>query len=643
MCSDDGSVVIVGLGLRLAQQTTESLRVSRHPEKIDNCRVFVTELIEGGAAQRSNLLRQNDEIMHVDNVPTHSRTVMDVKNAILGTPGTSVRIGIRRGSDLFELSFVRGHTQEHSTGIVGSRKQLAPSKDSEVKSCASVKAKPTSCPTPKALFRSSPMSKGEMGLSCCLTEAARRGDMETVARLAESLLSAATSGQEQTVRSIVFDAASDAKLPTSGNNDLNADLKFQPHSASISHSSGTTVCTLVPTMQHDGLTPMPAARMTKQREAAASLLAIIEPLMDATANGETPPPTERESLRLLTLEVAAAASEIQLQEPRLLEIPAPCHVLGDIHGNLSDLTFFRRTIWPAGPAGQGADILFLGDFVDRGADSLPVVAYMMALKVLYPNKWWMIRGNHETREVNGNIRTYRDGSFLNQCLRIFGDTDGRAVWDSVNDFFDTLPLAARIGGRIFCVHGGIPRELCQPHARLEDINAIEVPLRLVRRGDMVHAMLWSDPVPLEREVIPETERELDSHGFGLSSRGCACFGEKAIETFMLQHDISYIFRGHEAQQRGIGLSRSGRLCTVFSTSQDHFSPDVKTTCGCVLISREGILPIVRGEPTARQSHLWTRPPASATPVHADFVPFRNINADVPPKAVLASSKEVGVL
>jgi C-terminal processing protease CtpA/Prc len=103
MCSDDGSVVIVGLGLRLAQQTTESLRVSRHPEKIDNCRVFVTELIEGGAAQRSNLLRQNDEIMHVDNVPTHSRTVMDVKNAILGTPGTSVRIGIRRGSDLFEL------------------------------------------------------------------------------------------------------------------------------------------------------------------------------------------------------------------------------------------------------------------------------------------------------------------------------------------------------------------------------------------------------------------------------------------------------------------------------------------------------------------------------------------------------------
>jgi diadenosine tetraphosphatase ApaH/serine/threonine PP2A family protein phosphatase len=48
-----------------------------------------------------------------------------------------------------------------------------------------------------------------------------------------------------------------------------------------------------------------------------------------------------------------------------------------------------------------------------------------------------------------------------QCLRIFGDNDGRGVWDATNDFFDTLPLAARVGGRVFCVHGGLPRELCQ--------------------------------------------------------------------------------------------------------------------------------------------------------------------------------------
>jgi hypothetical protein len=170
--------------------------------------------------------------------------------------------------------------------------------------------------------------------------------------------------------------------------------------------------------------------------------------MEHTANGTHPPAVDREQLRDLVLDVAMAAAAIQEKEPRMLQVPAPCYVLGDIHGNLLDLTFFKRTIWPVGPAAQGGDFLFLGDFVDRGADSLPVAAYMMAQKVLNPNKWWMIRGNHETREVNGNIKTYRDGSFLHQCLRIFGDMDGRAVWEQVNCFFDTLPLAARIANKV---------------------------------------------------------------------------------------------------------------------------------------------------------------------------------------------------
>ncbi|KAJ1464371.1 Metallo-dependent phosphatase-like protein [Baffinella frigidus] len=324
----------------------------------------------------------------------------------------------------------------------------------------------------------------------------------------------------------------------------------------------------------------------------------------------------------------------------MLNIPAPCYVLGDIHGNLLDLTFFRRTVWPAGPAAQGGDFLFLGDFVDRGADSLPVVAYMMALKVLHPKKWWMIRGNHETREVNGNVKTYREGSFLHQCLRIFGDLDGRGVWDATNDFFDTLPLAARVGGRVFCVHGGLPKELCQPGARLEDINEIETPLRFVRRGDMVHAMLWSDPVPPEREATPETERQLDAQGFGLSSRGCACFGEKTLEIFMRQHAISYVFRGHEAQQHGIGLSKSTRLCTIFSTSKDHFAPEVKTTCGCVLVSREGILPIIRGEPALRAFRAYSPPPAAPAPAPAQRPALKQLDGNSPQAARTAPGGKV---
>jgi hypothetical protein len=146
------------------------------------------------------------------------------------------------------------------------------------------------------------------------------------------------------------------------------------------------------------------------------------------------------------LHILKSARRITGKEPRYLEISSPVYVLGDLHGNLFDLQFFRKTLWPAGPELTAGDFLFLGDFVDRGFNSIPVVAYMMATKILCPGKWWLLRGNHETREVNGNIEHYQEGSFLNQCLGMFGENDGYAVWEAVNNFFDTLPLAASIDG-----------------------------------------------------------------------------------------------------------------------------------------------------------------------------------------------------
>jgi hypothetical protein len=285
------------------------------------------------------------------------------------------------------------------------------------------------------------------------------------------------------------------------------ELTFSWKTCQVSHSVRGVSTTDSPTILYDGNSPTPPT--SQELDRANQLVGIIESLMDATGSTAPPPPVDRGMLRDLMLEVAAAAGRIQMQEPRLLEVPSPCYVLGDLHGNLTDLQFFRRSVWPIGVAAQAGDFLFLGDFVDRGADSVPVVAYMMAQKVLNPYKWWMIRGNHETREVNGNIKTYRDGSFLNQCVRIFGEDDGRILWDRVNDFFDTLPLAARIADQIFCVHGGIPKELCQPKAKLEDINEIPCPLKFVRRGDMVHSMLWSDPIPPEREDSSVHDSMLD--------------------------------------------------------------------------------------------------------------------------------------
>jgi len=336
------------------------------------------------------------------------------------------------------------------------------------------------------------------------------------------------------------------------------------------------------------------------REDAKNLLAVLQPLMcNASKNRRgmnkesallTPETHDVDipSLRDLVIAVSRHATRATQTEPRMLEIELPCYVLGDIHGNLADLEFFARTLWPAGADAAAGNFLFLGDFVDRGKDSVAVAAYVMAMKVLHPKKWLAIRGNHETREVNGNVDHYQDGSFLRQCSRLFGEADGNTVWEAVNEYFDVLPLAAIIDDRIFCVHGGIPATLNEPGASLAMIEEVECPLRSAQHNRLVYDMLWSDP------ATPEQERgDMDEGGFGLSPRGCACFGEASIEAFLAKYKLQHIFRGHEAQKMGVGVSKGNRLTTIFSTSKDHFQGDPTATCGCVLVEGDSIKPIVR--------------------------------------------------
>ena len=63
----------------------------------------------------------------------------------------------------------------------------------------------------------------------------------------------------------------------------------------------------------------------------------------------------------------------------------------------------------------------------------------------------------------------------------------------------------------------------------------------------------------------------------------------------------HIFRGHEAQKSGVGVSKKERLTTIFSTSKDHFKGDRAATCGCVLVNKGSIRPIVRAVPEEEPS------------------------------------------
>jgi len=157
--------------------------------------------------------------------------------------------------------------------------------------------------------------------------------------------------------------------------------------------------------------------------------------------------------------VCQEVSGILEQQPRCLFLQSPVYVFGDIHGNLEDLHFFADNIWKMGMDLTAGKFLFLGDYVDRGMSCLECVAYLFGLKILFPHKIDLLRGNHETRDVNGWEMHYMEKSFLHQCKERFGVDVGEQVWEDCNQAFDRLPLAAVIDHEIFCIHGGFPRPI----------------------------------------------------------------------------------------------------------------------------------------------------------------------------------------
>lgn len=256
---------------------------------------------------------------------------------------------------------------------------------------------------------------------------------------------------------------------------------------------------------------------------------LIDRLMNPSDKSETIQMSEKE-----VRHVIFGARDEFLKESSLLEIRVPLNVCGDIHGQYRDLL---RIFEKCGKPPETA-YLFLGDYVDRGANSLETIVLLLALKLRYPDRIYMLRGNHESSTVN---RVY---GFYAEVKRRFDVK----LWRAFGECFNCLPISAIIQERIFCTHGGLSP--CMES--LDDIKDIERPTEVPDDGLMCD-LLWADPLKNSGPNWVPNDR-------GVSY----VFSEILVRKFLQKHHLDLICRAHQVVEQGYEFFAKRQLVTIFS-------------------------------------------------------------------------------
>jgi len=257
----------------------------------------------------------------------------------------------------------------------------------------------------------------------------------------------------------------------------------------------------------------------------------IKRLLDAGYAGKV-----TKSVCLKNAEIVAIcqrAQQVFLSQPALLELDAPVKIVGDVHGQYTDLIrMFEMCGFP-----PNANFLFLGDYVDRGKQSLETILLLLCYKLKFPENFFLLRGNHECANVT---RVY---GFYDECKR----RCNVKIWKTFIDTFNTLPIASIVAGKIFCVHGGLSPAL----SHMDDIRNIARPTDVPDYG-LLNDLLWSDPADMEQD-------------WEANERGVSyCFGKKVITDFLATHDFDLVCRAHMVVEDGYEFFNDRVLVTVFS-------------------------------------------------------------------------------
>ena len=211
--------------------------------------------------------------------------------------------------------------------------------------------------------------------------------------------------------------------------------------------------------------------------------------------------------------------EIFIEESNVQPVSAPVIVCGDIHGQFYDLI----TLFQQGGEIPNSKYVFMGDYVDRGFNSVETLEYLLCLKLKYPNHITLLRGNHESRQISF---TY---GFYEEINRKYGNSN---CWKLFTEVFDYMAISAIIEGKIFCIHGGLSPSI----STVDQIRLINRKMEIPHDGPFCDLM-WSDPDEISDWVM--------------SCRGAGwIFGWKVVKEFNYLNNLDLICRAHQLVNEG---------------------------------------------------------------------------------------------
>lgn len=231
--------------------------------------------------------------------------------------------------------------------------------------------------------------------------------------------------------------------------------------------------------------------------------------------------------------ICSHVREIFLMQPTLLKLQSPIKIVGDIHGQYNDLL---RIFKLSGDPSE-TNYLFLGDYIDRGHQSLETIMLLFCYKIKYRDNFFMLRGNHESANVT---KMY---GFYDECKR----RKSTKIWKCFIDVFNCLPIAAMIQDKIFCIHGGISPDLTS----MKQISNVLRPTDIPDEG-LITDLLWSDPDSNVATWSP-------------NDRGVSyTFSRKNVLDFCSKFKFDLIIRGHMVVEDGYEFFAKKKFVTIFS-------------------------------------------------------------------------------